>query len=125
VANLPACNTTSPVPLPRQVPALLGLVGPAHLLYGSDFCFTPAVGIEMEIASINGAPAPVKGATWQSLTTANAPGCCPASPLVDRLIEHVIRRFPRMGVRPHSDQLVTSGSSLYWISPSVFSVTLP
>ena len=27
---------------PRQVPALLGLADPGHLLYGSDFCFTPA-----------------------------------------------------------------------------------
>jgi 6-methylsalicylate decarboxylase len=33
-------------PFPRQVPALLSLVGPGQLLYGSDFCFTPALGIE-------------------------------------------------------------------------------
>ena len=64
-------------PFPRQVPALLGLAGPGHLLYGSDFCFTPAAGIEMQIASINAAPVPAGGATWQSLTTANALGLLP------------------------------------------------
>ena len=29
------------VPLPRALPALLGLTGPSHLLYGSDYPFTP------------------------------------------------------------------------------------
>jgi 6-methylsalicylate decarboxylase len=59
-------------PFPRQVPALLNLVSPGQLLYGSDFCFTPALGIQMQIASINAAPVPVEGTTWQSLTTDNA-----------------------------------------------------
>lgn len=59
-------------PFPRQVPALLNLVSPSQLLYGSDFCFTPALGIQMQIAAINAAPVPVEGATWQSLTTGNA-----------------------------------------------------
>ena len=59
-------------PFPRQVPALLSLIGPGQLLYGSDFCFTPALGIEMQIAAINAAPVPVQGATWQSLSTGNA-----------------------------------------------------
>lgn len=60
------------IPFPRQVPALLSLVGPGQLLYGSDFCFTPALGIERQIAAINAAPVPVQDATWQSLTTGNA-----------------------------------------------------
>lgn len=59
-------------PFPRQVPALLSLVGPEQLLYGSDFCFTPAAGVEVHVASVNAAPVPVEGATWQSLTTGNA-----------------------------------------------------
>jgi 6-methylsalicylate decarboxylase len=67
-------------PFPRQVPALLNLVSPSQLLYGSDFCFTPALGIQMQIAAINAAPVPVEGATWQSLTTTPC-GCCPASRL--------------------------------------------
>jgi predicted TIM-barrel fold metal-dependent hydrolase len=59
-------------PFPRQVPALLNLVAPEQLLYGSDFCFTPGAAIEMQVASINAAPVPVEGQTWQSLTTTNA-----------------------------------------------------
>ena len=59
-------------PFPRQVPALLSLIGPGQLLYGSDCCFTPAPSIEMQIAAINAAPVPVQGATWQSLSTGNA-----------------------------------------------------
>ncbi|CAL9589312.1 hypothetical protein SUDANB58_05199 [Streptomyces sp. enrichment culture] len=57
---------------PRQVPALLGLVDPDRLLYGSDYCWTPAHGVDAHIASVTAAPVPVEGATWQSLTTANA-----------------------------------------------------
>ena len=72
VAQLIVCITTWPVPVPRQVPALLSLVGPGQLLYGSDFCFTPALSIERQIAAINAAPVPVQDATWQSLTTGNA-----------------------------------------------------
>jgi 6-methylsalicylate decarboxylase len=59
-------------PFPRQVPALLNLVGHGQLLYGSDFPFTPASGIEMQVASVNAAPVPAEDATWQSLTTGNA-----------------------------------------------------
>lgn len=57
---------------PRQVPALLSLVDPDRLLYGSDYCWTPAPGVDAHIASVNAADVPVPGATWQSLTTANA-----------------------------------------------------
>jgi 6-methylsalicylate decarboxylase len=59
-------------PFPRQVPALLSLVDPGQLLYGSDFPFTPAFGVEPQIASVNAAAVPVEGVTWQSLTTGNA-----------------------------------------------------
>jgi len=59
-------------PFPRQVPALLSLVGSGQLLYGSDFCFTPAPAVDRQIAAINAAPVPVQDATWQSLTTRNA-----------------------------------------------------
>ncbi len=59
-------------PFPRQVPALLSLVGPGQLLYGSDFPFTPAQGVERQIAAVNDAPVPAEGATWQALTSGNA-----------------------------------------------------
>ncbi|GGL66454.1 hypothetical protein GCM10010129_07380 [Streptomyces fumigatiscleroticus] len=57
---------------PRQIPALLGLVEPDRLLYGSDYCWTPAPGVDAHIAAVDGAPVPVAGESWQSLTTANA-----------------------------------------------------
>ncbi|MEV7075732.1 amidohydrolase family protein [Streptomyces sp. NPDC093990] len=57
---------------PRQVPALLGLADPDRLLYGSDYCWTPAPAAEAHAASFTSAPAPVDGTTWRSLTTANA-----------------------------------------------------
>ncbi|MFH8977065.1 amidohydrolase family protein [Streptomyces sp. NPDC017890] len=57
---------------PRQVPALLGLVEPDRLLYGSDYCWTPAHGVDAHIASVDAAPAPSGATDWRSLTTANA-----------------------------------------------------
>ncbi|MFE7031601.1 amidohydrolase family protein [Streptomyces sp. NPDC057621] len=75
-------------PFPRQVPALLSLVDPDRLLYGSDYCWTPPAAAEAHVASVDAAPVPatmtgavpgtVTGAvpgesvTWRSLTTANA-----------------------------------------------------
>ncbi|MFD7709563.1 amidohydrolase family protein [Streptomyces sp. NPDC059785] len=57
---------------PRQVPALLNLVEPERLLYGSDYCWTPAAAAEAHAASLDTAPAPAGGTTWRELTTANA-----------------------------------------------------
>ncbi|MFE0787213.1 amidohydrolase family protein [Streptomyces mutabilis] len=58
--------------LPRQLPALLGLVGPDRLLYGSDHCWTPAASVEAHVASLDTAPAPDGADGWRALTTANA-----------------------------------------------------
>ncbi|MEZ3181584.1 amidohydrolase [Streptomyces pimonensis] len=58
--------------LPRQLPALLGLVGSDRLLYGSDHCWTPAAGVEAHVAGLDAAPAPDGAAGWRELTTANA-----------------------------------------------------
>ncbi|MFE9680651.1 amidohydrolase family protein [Streptomyces sp. NPDC006285] len=60
------------IPFPRQVPALLALAGPEQLLYGSDYCWTPPSAAEAHVSAVDAAPAPVDGATWRSLTTANA-----------------------------------------------------
>ncbi|MFC8143517.1 amidohydrolase family protein [Streptomyces paradoxus] len=57
---------------PRQVPALLKLVGPDHVLFGSDYCWTPSPLADAHIAAIDAAEPPVEGATWRSLTTTNA-----------------------------------------------------
>ncbi|MFI1422325.1 amidohydrolase family protein [Streptomyces sp. NPDC020731] len=58
--------------LPRQLPALLSLVGSDRLLYGSDHCWTPAAGVEDHVAGLDAAPAPDGATSWRALTTANA-----------------------------------------------------
>lgn len=57
---------------PRQIPALLQLVDPARVLFGSDYCWTPSPLADAHIAAIDAAESPVEGTTWRSLTTANA-----------------------------------------------------
>ncbi|MFE6486800.1 amidohydrolase family protein [Streptomyces sp. NPDC057757] len=58
--------------LPRQLPALLSLVGADRILYGSDHCWTPAAGVEAHVAGLDAAPAPGAAASWRALTTENA-----------------------------------------------------
>lgn len=57
---------------PRQIPALLNLVDPDRVLFGSDYCWTPPPLADAHIAAIDAAESPVEGTTWRSLTTANA-----------------------------------------------------
>ncbi|MER6135489.1 amidohydrolase family protein [Streptomyces sp. NPDC001815] len=63
----------------RQVPALLKLVDPDRLLFGSDYCWTPAPLADAHLAAIDSAESPAKGTTWRSLTTANAKRLFPES----------------------------------------------
>lgn len=58
-------------PFPRQVPALVEMVGSRQLLYGSDFCWTPHEAVLSQVASIDAAVQP-EGETWRALTTQNA-----------------------------------------------------
>jgi 6-methylsalicylate decarboxylase len=58
-------------PFPNQVPALVAAFGSERLLYGSDYCWTPAAGAAAQIASIDAARQP-DGETWRALTTRNA-----------------------------------------------------
>ncbi|MFD8201519.1 amidohydrolase family protein [Streptomyces sp. NPDC059701] len=58
--------------LPRQLPALLSLVGADRLLYGSDYCWTPAGGVDAHVAGLDAAPVPEGATSWRALTTANA-----------------------------------------------------
>lgn len=58
-------------PFPRQIPALTAAVGTDRLLYGSDYCWTPAPATAGQIASIDSAEQP-HGDTWRALTTRNA-----------------------------------------------------
>ncbi len=58
-------------PFPHQIPALVTAFGSDRLLYGSDYCWTPAAGTTSQIASIDAADQPTKD-TWRALTTRNA-----------------------------------------------------
>lgn len=55
-------------PLPSQLPALADAVGTAHLLYGSDHCFTPLPAVAAQVASLD-TPAGTDG-TWRDLVVA-------------------------------------------------------
>jgi len=58
-------------PFPRQLPAFAAAFGTDRLLYGSDYCWTPAAGVAAQIASID-ANTPPEDDTWRALTTRNA-----------------------------------------------------
>ncbi|MFJ4641321.1 amidohydrolase family protein [Streptomyces hygroscopicus] len=58
-------------PFPHQLPALSAAFGIDRILYGSDYCFTPAAGTAAQVASLDEAPQPA-GSTWRALTTCNA-----------------------------------------------------
>ncbi|MYW62610.1 amidohydrolase family protein [Streptomyces sp. SID8379] len=59
-------------PFPRQVPALDAAFGTERLLYGSDYCWTPAEAVLAQVDSVDKAVRPAGGETWRDLTTRNA-----------------------------------------------------
>ncbi|MFF0050814.1 amidohydrolase family protein [Streptomyces sp. NPDC005498] len=58
-------------PFPHQIPVLVEAFGSERLLYGSDYCWTPAAGAVAQVASIDAAEQP-SPRTWRALTTRNA-----------------------------------------------------
>ena len=58
-------------PFPHQVPAAVAVFGAGRLLYGSDYCWTPAHGVDAQLASIDQADQPADD-SWRALTTRNA-----------------------------------------------------
>jgi hypothetical protein len=58
-------------PFPHQVPAAVAAFGTERLLYGSDYCWTPAHGVDAQLASIEQAEQPADD-SWRALTTRNA-----------------------------------------------------
>ena len=64
-------STSTVHPFPHQVPALIAAFGSGQLLYGSDYCWTPAADTASQIASIDAAAQP-DGDTWRALTSRNA-----------------------------------------------------
>ncbi|MCS0603669.1 amidohydrolase [Streptomyces sp. LP11] len=59
-------------PFPRQIPALEAAFGTEHLLYGSDYCWTPVEAALAQVASVDSAARPSADDTWRDLTTRNA-----------------------------------------------------
>ncbi|MEU2681278.1 amidohydrolase family protein [Streptomyces sp. NPDC007107] len=59
-------------PFPRQIPALDAAFGTDRLLYGSDYCWTPAAAARAQVASVDSAVQPSPTDTWRDLTTRNA-----------------------------------------------------
>ncbi len=59
-------------PFPRQVPAFAAAFGTDRLVYGSDYCWTPAGGALAQIASVDEADPPSSSQSWRELTTRNA-----------------------------------------------------
>ncbi|MFG3248811.1 amidohydrolase family protein [Streptomyces sp. NPDC048187] len=59
-------------PFPRQIPALDAAFGTDRLLYGSDYCWTPADAALAQTESIDAAVQPSATDTWRNLTTRNA-----------------------------------------------------
>jgi predicted TIM-barrel fold metal-dependent hydrolase len=51
---------------------LTQLVGSDHILYGSDYCFTPPRAVEAQLAAIDEAQPPEAGRSWRAVTTTNA-----------------------------------------------------
>lgn len=58
-------------PFPHAAPALTNAFGQRRLLYGSDYCWTPAPAARAHMHALDTAPQP-PGTTWRALTTANA-----------------------------------------------------
>ncbi len=58
-------------PFPCQIPALTTAFGNRRLVYGSDYCLAPSIGVTAQVNSIDAARQP-DGDTWRALTTRNA-----------------------------------------------------
>jgi hypothetical protein len=63
---------TAGTPFAIQLPVLADVAGIAHIVYGSDSCWTPAAGVDAQLASIDAAPPPPGATSWRELTTRNA-----------------------------------------------------
>ncbi|MFJ4872981.1 amidohydrolase family protein [Streptomyces sp. NPDC088757] len=59
-------------PFPRQIPAFEAAFGTERLLYGSDYCWTPAEAALAQVGTVDSAAQPSATDTWRDLTTRNA-----------------------------------------------------
>jgi len=58
-------------PFPNQIPALARAFGTDRLLYGSDYCWTPASATFAQVQAVDAAP-PNGPDSWRALTSRNA-----------------------------------------------------
>jgi predicted TIM-barrel fold metal-dependent hydrolase len=59
-------------PMPTHAATLTDAVGPDHLLFGSDYCFTPPVAVAQQIAALDAGWANLCDTPWRQLTAGNA-----------------------------------------------------
>jgi 6-methylsalicylate decarboxylase len=62
-------------PVPHQMPSLVSVAGTEHLVYGSDYCFTPSAAVRQQLDALDAAQpqlAELGIRSWRDLTTANA-----------------------------------------------------
>ncbi|MFF0186528.1 hypothetical protein [Streptomyces sp. NPDC005244] len=64
-------------PFPHQAPALTAAFGSERVLYGGDCRWTPAFGVDAQIASLTGAAQPA-GDTWHAPDHTKRPAALPA-----------------------------------------------
>ena len=67
---------TAGAALPYSLPALIQLVGTEHLVYGSDYPFTPSFGVELLTAAVDEYPI-VEGTSTRELLGGNAAALFP------------------------------------------------
>lgn len=59
-------------PMPRNAPALIDVVGPERIVYGSDSCFTPAALVTAQIQALDEGWHRIDDTPWRVRTTRNA-----------------------------------------------------
>jgi predicted TIM-barrel fold metal-dependent hydrolase len=57
--------------LPTQLPTLAATVGTGHIVYGSDFCFTPSPVVEAHVAALTATRGPAPHRAWRDLLAVN------------------------------------------------------
>ena len=58
-------------PMPRHAESLIAMAGTGHLLYGSDYCWTPAPAVAAQIASLDEDWRDDQHGPWRELVAAN------------------------------------------------------
>ena len=106
-------STATGTPFPHQVPAAVAAFGPGRLLYGSDYCWTPAHAVDAQLASIDQADQPADD-SWR----AHHPQRHPATASLPVAAFHANRP------RPSSTPCRTAGSQVIPLKPKTTAQSL-